>query len=249
MKADIVEKLHRLNQEFYQSFSSSFSLTRQRIQPGVRKIMQSLREGKNLLDIGCGNGNLAVELVKNDWGGTYLGIDFSEDLVGIANKKVSTLRSDVQIDLKFQTVDILQNGWIEKLPQIHWDRALMFAVLHHIPGNETRKDVLRSIRSFFPVGRPFFLSVWQIQNSPRLLQRIRTWKEIGMEENQVDPGDVLMDWRAQNPGEEGKPGLRYVHLFTENELNQLATETGFRVIDQYYSDGKEGNLALYQKWL
>jgi hypothetical protein len=125
----------------------------------------------------------------------------------------------------------------------------MFAVLHHIPGILKRNEILQSIRRILPAGSKLFLSVWQIQNSPRLLQRIQPWAAIGLEDSQVETGDVLMDWRAQNPNRDGKPGYRYVHLFTENELEQLAKETGFRVMDRYYSDGKEGNLALYEEWL
>jgi hypothetical protein len=124
----------------------------------------------------------------------------------------------------------------------------MFAVLHHIPGSDTRRRILQSIHKILPKESSFFLSVWQIQNSPRLLQRIHPWTEIGMDESQVEPGDVLMDWRAQNPGGDEKPGYRYVHMFTEQELERLAGESGFRVMEKYYSDGKEGNLALYEEW-
>jgi len=248
MKEEIVEKLHRLNQEFYQSFSTSFSLTRQRIQPGVRKIIDRFKSGEKWLDIGCGNGNLAVELLKIGWEGNYLGIDFSEKLVQIAKESASTLNAIGNIDINFRTTDILNTGWIEDLSQTHWDGIVMFAVLHHIPENETRKEILKSIRSILPAGSPLFISVWQVQNSPRLLQRIHSWAEIGLDESLVEKGDVLMDWRAQNIGEDGKPGYRYVHMFTENELERLAEETGFRVIKKYYSDGKEGNLALYEEW-
>jgi hypothetical protein len=43
-------------------------------------------------------------------------------------------------------------------------------------------------------------------------------------------------------------GLRYVHLFSEAELVELTQQTGFSIISQFYSDGRNGNLALYQEW-
>ncbi len=61
----------------------------------------------------------------------------------------------------------------------------------------------------------------------------------------VDDGDALLDWRA----EEGTTGYRYVHQFTEEELASYAKESKFKVVNTFYSDGREGNLALYQVWL
>lgn len=200
------------------------------------------------LDIGSGNGNLAVELLKSGWEGSYLGIDFSDELVQIARKKTSTLFSKSKMEVQFITADIFDADWITKLPDINWEGAAMFAVLHHIPGHLKRKEILHSIRRFLPVGSPLYLSVWQLQNSSRLLKRIQPWEKIGMDESQVEAGDVLMDWRASTLDEVDNFGYRYVHLFSEKELDDLAEESGFRVMDRYYSDGKEGNLALYEEW-
>lgn len=59
---------------------------------------------------------------------------------------------------------------------------------------------------------------------------------------QVEEGDYLIDWRS------GGYGLRYVHLFSQGELEELAADSGFKITDSFYSDGKEGNLAIYQIW-
>ncbi len=58
----------------------------------------------------------------------------------------------------------------------------------------------------------------------------------------MDPGDYLLDWRR------GGEGLRYVHHFSPEELAELAAETGFRVLETFWSDGEGGNLGLYQVW-
>jgi len=58
----------------------------------------------------------------------------------------------------------------------------------------------------------------------------------------VDECDYLLDWRS------GGTGLRYVHYFSEEELAKMAESSGFRVVETFYSDGKEGNLAIYQVW-
>jgi tRNA (uracil-5-)-methyltransferase TRM9 len=65
---------------------------------------------------------------------------------------------------------------------------------------------------------------------------------IGLNAAQVDEGDYLLDWRR------GGYGLRYIHHTSANDLVSLAAETGFRVVNSFYSDGAEGDLGLYQIW-
>jgi hypothetical protein len=105
------------------------------------------------------------------------------------------------------------------------------------------------IRKILPSGKSLYLSVWQLQNSQRLLPRIKPWKMVGLSHSNVEQGDVLMDWRAGVDEEQKSEALRYVHVFTESELEKLAGETGYQVVRSFYSDGKEGNLALYQEWI
>ena len=248
MKDKIVERLRRLNQEFYQSFSDSFSSTRERIQPGVRKQLEVMPMRGNFLDIGCGNGNLAVEWQKSGRKGSYLGIDFSNKLVEIAQDKVKPLLSPDSQQISFSCVDINNSDWPDQLPSQPWQTVMLYAVLHHIPSALKRERLLQSIHNIMPEEGAFSLSVWQVRNSPRLLKRIQSWSTAGINKEDVEPGDVLMDWRAEGQDSSGRTGLRYVHIFSEEELAFYADKTGFRIAESFFSDGKEGNLALYQKW-
>ncbi len=78
--------------------------------------------------------------------------------------------------------------------------------------------------------------------SPRLRARIMSWETVDIEDDELETGDYLLDWRR------GGKGLRYVHLFNETELKGLADETGFEIIETFYSDGEGGRLGLYQVW-
>jgi hypothetical protein len=117
-----------------------------------------------------------------------------------------------------------------------------FAVLHHIPSVELRLDLLRVVRGLLKKDGIFVLSNWQFLNSEKLKSRIQPWEAASLSESEVETGDYLLDWRS------GGKGLRYVHHFTENELEALARFSGFRVVDSFYSDGDTGNLGLYQVW-
>ena len=70
-----------MNREFYTQFGDSFSVTRHRIQPGVRRVMGTLKEDESILDLGCGNGEFARELARGGHRGPYLGVDFSLPLL------------------------------------------------------------------------------------------------------------------------------------------------------------------------
>jgi hypothetical protein len=132
------------------------------------------------------------------------------------------------------------NATCEERPR--FDFILAFAALHHLPGRETHLQILNAVRTLLTPEERFIHSNWQFLNSERLRQRIHPWSEIGLSDTDVDPGDYLLDWRR------GGFGLRYVHHFSEDELNALAAETGFRVVETFYSDGETSDLGLYQIW-
>ena len=62
----------------------------------------------------------------------------------------------------------------------------------------------------------FIFSTWQFLNSERLKARIQPWEAAEMSEEDVDEGDYLLDWRRDGVG------LRYVHQYSEAELEELA---------------------------
>ena len=203
----------------------------------------------NWLDIGCGSGALAVEWMRQQRTGLYQGVDFSQDLLSEAQKEIWEVHLPVGLEVKFSTADLISDRWNSPFMKTEWDGALCFAVLHHIPGIDMRQRICTSIRGLLGRQRKLYLSVWQVKNSQRLMRRILPWSQAGINEDELDAGDVLMDWRAVSENESHLTGFRYVHIFTENELGTLAENSGFEVKETFYSDGKEGNLGLYQNWV
>jgi SAM-dependent methyltransferase len=249
METWVIDKIARINQEFYQNYSHSFSVTRARVQPGVTRLLDQIPDGINWLDLGCGNGTLAMAWVEQDRTGYYLGCDFSPDLLRDARDVIQNMTIPAGLTLDFLHVDINEVKWVQKLPNVQWDGISLFAVLHHIPGSANRQALCSRIRQLIRAGKPVYVSVWQLQNSARLLPRIKPWQIVGIPHREVEEGDVLMDWRAGDYEVDKTKALRYVHIFSENELTTLAECSGFRVAGSFFSDGREGNLALYQKWI
>jgi SAM-dependent methyltransferase len=248
---DILHRLIQINTQFYQTFASEFSATRQRLQPGVQSVITGLPPDADLLDLGCGNGELWRRLAARGHRGRYLGLDFSQGLLQEARRAASPTGGPAG-QAAFLQADLTQPGWkAAVLGQTRsWEgqaypgfgRALAFAVLHHIPGSSLRLDLLKEIHSLLAPGGLFIHSAWQFLASERLRGRIQGWETVGIRPEEVEQGDYLLDWRA------GGQGTRYVHHFDLDELTGLAEAAGFQVLDSFYSDGEGGNLGLYQVW-
>ena len=238
MDAGTATRLSEINRSFYTEFGASFSATRHRLQPGVRRVLETLKGEESILDLGCGNGEFARELAKRGHRGTYLGVDISPPLLQDAERQPGGMPA------KFMEVDLTRlPAFSDQLTaQDGWSVVTAFAVLHHIPSRDLRIDILRIVNHLLKTEGRFIHSHWQFLNSEKLRARIQSWESANVLASSVDLGDYLLDWRN------GGNGLRYVHHFDERELGELATASRFQVVDTFYSDGDTGNLGLYQVW-
>ena len=250
MNQPTVQHLLDINKRFYQTFALQFSQTRQRLQPGVTRLLKRLNPQSRLLDLGCGNGEVWRALFQNGFQGQYYGLDFSPEFLEIARSIIPQGASDElqspaglpHPQAVFLYADLSSDNWDIAFPEARFDTVLAFAVLHHLPGKALRCQILRKINHLLVPGGHFIHSEWQFLNSRRLRSRLQPWEAAGLSPEQVDPGDYLIDWRH------GGFGLRYVHAFEEEELRQMAEETGFSIEEIFSSDGEGGKLGLYQIW-
>ncbi len=236
MNSATAQRLIELNRDFYDRFGAEFSATRQRLQPGVTRLVDSLNGDESVLDLGCGNGELARALARRAHSGSYLGLDFSLPLLADASEIPTGFPT------KFIEADLTSTTWSANLPASNFDIVSCFAALHHLPSKELRLHFLQAIHSLLTPNGRFLFSTWQFLNSEKLRARLQHWERIGLKKSNVDEGDYLLDWKR------GGEGLRYVHHFSEAELAALANECGFEVMDTFYSDGEGGRLGLYQEW-
>ncbi len=237
MNSVTAARLIELNREFYDHFGDSFSATRQRLQPGVKKILDTIQGDVSVLDLGCGNGHFLHELIRRGHKAPLLGVDFSLPLLRNAE---STL------GVEFREADLTKlSAFSDQLLAVNgqWSVVTMFATLHHIPCTEIRLDILQTVKKLLKPGGRFILSNWQFLNSEKLKARIQPWSRVGLADDDVDEGDYLLDWRS------GGEGLRYAHQFSVEELLGLCKQVGMSLSESFLSDGENGRLGLYQIWL
>lgn len=241
MKSEITNLLLHLNQDFYDTYAKSFSSTRYTIQPGIRRLLPQLLKAENILDLGCGNGNLAQSLLDAGFSNNYLGMDNSKSLLTHA---INNIPENERVRFTFQQSDLAVEV-DEPADMLCFDTIVSFAVLHHFPADYFLNRFFEyATRSLTPNGK-LFISCWQVKNNQRLKSRLQPWSVLGIDQEELDEGDLLLDWRAE-PSQPAR--YRYVHHYDSETLTMTGNKAGLKLSEEYYSDGKEGDLALYQVW-
>jgi 2-polyprenyl-3-methyl-5-hydroxy-6-metoxy-1,4-benzoquinol methylase len=236
MEKKIVEQLLALNRAFYTSFARPFASSRPISDPALVCILPYIPQRARVLDVGCGNGRLALLLDRERPGATYLGVDAVEELVELARTQSAQLGA---VSTGFRVADVARPGWSETLDDTSFDCVAALAVLHHIPSSDLRVQAMCELAGLLEPGGRLILSTWQFLDSARMRRKIVAWSEVGIAEEALEPGDYLLDWKR-----EGR-GLRYCHLVDEAEVGQLAAASALRVRETFRAGGREGDLSLF----
>ncbi len=229
MEEEIKQKLLLLNQKFYDDLADPFADSRLRPQPGFFHILDELPEPCDyFLDVACGEGRLGRFLLARQKIRWYTGVDFSAELLARAQ---ATTMGD------FHQRDISRPGSLYGLGA--YDCVACMAAMQHLPGQTARLALLNEMKLCLqPEGR-MIISNWQFTASERQLRKSVPWDKIGITSEQVGPKDYLLTWQRDGFG------LRYVSLIDKEETAVLAEAAGLEIVNQFRSDGKEGNLSLY----
>jgi SAM-dependent methyltransferase len=229
MTPETRQQLLALNRHFYATFAASFADSRSSPQPGFERLMAYLPQRlKRVADIGCGNGRFGQYLRARKTDFAYTGIDFTPEFLSLAASA---------IEGTYLLRDLSQGSFLAEQGQ--FDLCVCLATLQHIPGYDNRQALLSEMADHLAPGGRIFLSNWQFAHSERQQRKIRPWSEAGLSPEAVEKNDFLLSWRRDGEG------LRYVHSLDRAAIAYLARETDLSIVDEFCSDGREGNLNLY----
>lgn len=229
MEDNVKLKLLTLNQSFYNDYAVPFAESRMRPQPGFSIMLADLPDPCDyLLDVGCGDGRLGRFLLARRAIRWYTGVDFSAELLAAAQ--------DITMG-DFHQRDISRPGSLYGLGS--FDAVACLAVMQHLPGRQARLDLLAEMKVALHPGGRIIISNWQFLESERQRRKIVDWDQVGLSRDEVDAKDYLLTWQRDGFG------LRYVSLIDEEETAVLAAAAHLKIVNQFRSDGKEGNLSLY----
>lgn len=228
MNDAIARRLVDLNAAFYRSLASPFAASRPAAQPGYERLLPYIpHQPIELLDVGCGNGRFGRFLLENRPLAAYTGVDFSEEMIG----------TPFEFPGQMVIQDLSQPGCLAGLGS--YETIVSMATLQHIPGRANRQRLLAEMAGHLAQNGTLIISNWQFMGSERQKRKLRPWSTIDLSPEDVEPNDYLLSWQR------GGSGLRYVAYIHSDEINRLANSVKLRVVEQFFADGREGNLNLY----
>lgn len=137
------------------------------------------------------------------------GIDNSSEFVAICKNKNLDVSLGDMTDIRFQ-------------PNT-FDFLISIASFHHLSNEDSRRLCLQEMTRVLKPNGQILLSVWS-KNQPPKTKRIF--------ENY---GDVIVPWKLKN----GIIIDRYYYIFKLEEIRQLFSNTGFKVLDYQWDCGNE----------
>lgn len=213
----------------YEEIAGDFDETRKKAMwPEILKLTNDISINDSVLDVGCGNGRL-LEVLK-ERGVKYLGVDASENLIGICRKRY--------LDYKFEISNILN---LSQISEINFDYVFCVAVLHHLPGQNLQIDALKQLKNKIKNEGRIILTVWNLWSHEKyraLIHKFIFLKIIG--KNKMDIGDIVFDWKKADGYTVSK---RYYHAFNKRELKTICKASGLK-IEKLYKDSDNYYLVL-----
>lgn len=216
------EKLLKIVKDNYEEIAEEFNQSRKRpFWPEVIRLVEEVKDGESVLDVGCGNGRLLAALASNNI--EYFGVDNSLNLIETAraNFQPQSLKLKVK-SLKFEIGDVLE---LDKVVREQFDHVFCIAVLHHLPGRELKLKALEQLKLRMKPGGRIVLTVWNLWNKPKFVKMIikQIWQKF-MGKNKYAWNDLVFTGFVKNGGSQ-----RYYHAFTERELKGLIRKAGLKI--------------------
>src|SRR5258708_38031292 len=146
-----IQRLNRINNDFYAATADRFDLLRRGSWPGWMPLLAYLPEKLRVLDVGCGNGRFGAFLASRREV-SYHGIDNNPRLLERAQTTLTA------IDATLEQRDVVENPPDSGA----YDLVALFGVLHHVPGSQLRLDLMHRLGRLVGPGALLAFACWRL---------------------------------------------------------------------------------------
>ncbi|MEA3355092.1 MAG: class I SAM-dependent methyltransferase [Patescibacteria group bacterium] len=228
MDKKTIKILNQLNIDFYKKTQEYFNTSRQFNWSGWKKLLVYL-QGPSLqvLDVGCGNGRFGEFLVNNHKKIDYTGIDNNQYLLDVAREKLpkaKLIKQDILKPIKLKC---------------KFDLIVLFGVLHHVPGKETRLQLIKDLSKLLNRDGLLVFTNWHFNKFKRFNSYVVPFSKVGLKKEAIEDGDYILDWKK------GVKAFRYCHLMSKDELEWIKKKLKMKLVDEYIADAKSGQGNKY----
>lgn len=199
-----------------------------------RVLSELLAPPHSVLDVGCGHGRFAQLLRERGLPTNYCGVDASAELLALARE-----RNDLVAGAAFARVDVIEDA--RALPAGPFELIGMFGVIHHIPGERARVELLRALSARLAPSGTLAVAFWRTTADEDPAKRV-PWESVALDASDLEPGDRLLRFDTD-------PSVfRFAHFADESELDRLASAIDLPLRARFDSDGAGGIANAYLLW-
>ncbi len=212
----------------YDNFAKTFASSRKNMKWAELEYFFSLLKKGSILDIWCWSGRLLEQYNKNLWWypDTYIWVDLSQGLLDEAAKSFP--------DMNFRQWDMLYTQDICEWQS--FDDIFLIASFHHLRTTRERQSLLKQLYLLLNSGWKIYMTNWALNSDFNKEKYISSY--ISWSENELWWWDYSIKiWKD----------FRYYHCFTILELNTLATQAGFKVLENRLFDGGRNIITILKK--
>ena len=241
MNKKTIKELNALNRNFYENYADEFNQKRKNPWEGWEKfydlVNHRLKDEPRILDVGCGNGRFAKFLhQKQRVGFRYTGVDASKLALDHAKDQIGLLPS----------IDLVKHDFIDaatilpsQLPPEGFELIVVFGVLHHVPSQQKRFQLLNDLARYLVPGGLLAYTVWRFQYFERFMQKLIPIEDtskypfIKLNRSDLEPGDHFMTWGSSSAA------YRYCHAISKEEATRIHCNLPLIPLANFLADGEK----------
>lgn len=269
MKAETIQLLSRITQDFYENHAASFSDTRRNSWAGWEQLLELVKQTQlsttqgfgeyHVLDLACGNlrfeNYLADKLLKDGQTAQASAIHkifcLASDICMSLSQEFAWCKQHNKLEIVQHECDIqatLLNGkeLSAVLPHTQDGFQLMvsFGFMHHLASHALRLKFLESCADMLDTDGILCVSCWSFMHEESLHKKAQAATEHALKLypqllEELEEGDYFLGWSQSHEQ------LRYCHHFNAEEIDRLSTEL-INSFQQRHPDETLAHIATWQ---